>query len=209
MDTENRKYRHPQNPNAGMEKRSVRIGQVGADGTLEISIKATRGDAALFKALADKGLAANSNLHENVEDYRSPPQRRYGQVIAMLKHLDDCDKPRNGGAASLIISVAPDDIADADSTTPFSTNAGIEVGIFDIVSLGTDGAAEFLLTIDGANQVPLNPYRTRRTASIGQRIALLTVQGCVPGPGARPRSPSTRRTISPRGPPEASPTWQT
>lgn len=177
VDAENRKHRKPQHPNAGMEKRSLRIGQPGADGMVDIQMKATRGDAALIKALVDKGLVANSNLPEGIEDYRSPQQRRYDQCIAIFKHFDDCEKPRNGGAASLVISVTADDIADADSTTLFSTNTGIEVDIFDIVRLGTEGATEYLLTIDGATQVPLNLYRTRRTASIGQRIALLAVQG--------------------------------
>ncbi|MCP1387050.1 HNH endonuclease [Corynebacterium sp. TA-R-1] len=177
VDAENRKHRQPDNPNAGMEKRSIHVGNVGADDLVDIHIKATRGGAALFKALTDKGLVANSNLPEGVEDYRTPGQRRYDQLMAMLQHFDNCEKPRNGGAASVVVTVTPDDIADADATTLFSTNTGIDVDAFDITRLGTDGAAEFVLTVDGATSVPLNLYRTRRTASIGQRIAMLAVQG--------------------------------
>ena len=177
VDAENRKYRQPENPNAGMEKRFARIGSVGADGMVDIHIKATRGDAALAKALLDKGLVANSNLPEGVEDYRSPQQRMYDQFVNILKSFDDEEKRQNAGCASLVISVTPDDIADADATTLFSTNSGIDVDAFDIVRLGTDGAAEFVLTIDGATYLPLNLYRNRRTASLGQRIAMLAVQG--------------------------------
>lgn len=177
VDEENRKHRQPQNPNAGMEKRGVDIGPAGADGLIDIHVKATRGDAALMKALLDKGLAPNSNIPKGIDDYRSPRQRMYDQLITVLKSYDDTLKSDTRGAASLVISVTPEDIANGDGTTLFSTNTGIDVTAFDIVRLGTDGATEFLLTFRSDSQEPLNYYRSERMASIGQRIALLAMQG--------------------------------
>lgn len=177
VDEENRKHRQPENPNAGMEKRGVDISPTGADGLIDIHVKATRGDAALFKALMDKGLAPNSNLPKGVDDYRTPRQRMYDQFITVLKSYDDTLKSDTRGAASLVISVTPEDIANGDGTTLFSTNTGIDVTAFDIVRLGTDGASEFLLTFCSDSREPLNYYRSERMASIGQRIALLAMQG--------------------------------
>ena len=40
-----------------------------------------------------------------------------------------------------------------------------------------DGTSDFVLTVDDATSLPLNLYRTRRLASLAQRITLLAVQG--------------------------------
>ena len=177
VEHENRKHRQPANPNAGMEKRSVRLGQRKADGSYDIHITATAGDTALFKALMDKGAAPNSNLPEGTEDYRTPSQRHYDQFIHVLKRFDATEQKKANGCASVVISVTLDEIADADATTRFATNTGIELDSFDLVRLGMDGTADFVLTIDGASSVPLNLWRSNRTASIAQRAALLAIQG--------------------------------
>lgn len=174
---ENSKHRQPDNPNAGMEKRGLQIGRQRADGLVDISGTMTAGDAALLKALVDKGLVPNSNLPEGVDDYRSPSQRRYDQFLHILKHFDSCGRTEMKGCASVVVSVTLDELADADASTRFSTNTGIELDAFDLVRLGMDGADDFVLTIEGASNVPLNLLRTSRTASIAQRVAMLAIQG--------------------------------
>ena len=64
-----------------------------------------------------------------------------------------------------------------DRTTRFQTNTGIDLTAFDLVRLGMNGTADFILTVDGATALPLNLYRTNRLASLAQRITLLAVQG--------------------------------
>lgn len=178
VERENRKYADPANPNAGMEKRSARRGRSFADGTHEFLIRATRGDAALIDALMSRGLTPNSNLPDDVvEDYRTPEQRRYDQLMAALKHFDACERPAGGGCASVVVSVTLDQLYDANATTKFQTNTSIDVNAFDLVRLGMDGTADFVLAVDGATKLPLNLYRTRRTASLAQRIALLAAEG--------------------------------
>ncbi|QPK82387.1 HNH endonuclease [Corynebacterium qintianiae] len=177
VDDENRKHAEPANPNAGMERRGVRIGRRNADGTHDITITAPAGDAALLKALLDKGSAPNSNLPDGMQDYRSPSQRHYDQLMKVLRHFDTCNRPVSGGCASVVISVTLDEIAGADAATLFATNTGIELDVFDLVRLGMDGTDDFVLAVDGATGVPLNLLRTNRTASIAQRVALLAVQG--------------------------------
>ena len=177
VDAENRKHAAPENPNAGMEKRSLRIGPQNADGTYGITGRATAGDAALLKALLDKGAAPNSNMSPDVEDYRTPEQRAYDQFMKISRHFDKCQKPAGGGCASVVVSVTLDQLADADATTPFPTNTGIEVTSFDLVRLGMEGTEDFVLTVDEAKGVPLNLWRSARFASLGQRIALLAAEG--------------------------------
>lgn len=177
VERENRKHVEPTNPNAGMENRGLHIGAQRADGTCRITIDAVASDSALFKALSDKGLVPNSNLPEGVEDYRTPSQRRYDQFSEVLKHYDACAKPTGGGCASVVVSVTLDELAEADPTTKFATNTGIELDAFDLVRLGMDGTSDFVLTVDDATSLPLNLYRTRRLASLAQRITLLAVQG--------------------------------
>lgn len=177
VDAENRKYASPENPNAGMEKRSLRVGPRRADGTYDISGRATAGDAALAKVLLDKGAAPNSNMSPDVEDYRTPEQRAYDQFMKIARHFDQCDKPTGGGCASVVVSVTLDQLADADATTLFQTNSGIEVTSFDLVRLGMEGTEGFVLTVDEAKGVPLNLWRSARFASVGQRIALLAAEG--------------------------------
>ena len=178
VNEENRKHRQPHNPNAGMEKRGVFVGQRKADGTFDIRITGVAGDTALIKALLDKGAAPNSNLPEGVEDYRSPSQRRYDQLMQIFKHYDSCKQQREAnGCASVVVSVTLDDLADADATMRFSTNTGIDLDCFDLVRLGMDGTADFVLTVEGATGVPLNLQRSTRIASIAQRVVLLAVDG--------------------------------
>lgn len=177
VEEANRAHLDPANPNAGMEKRSLIIGSQRADGTHRVIIDATASDAALLKGLVDKGLAPNSNMPKDVEDYRTPAQRAYDQFAKALRHFETCEKPTGGGCASVVVSVTLDELADAEPTTKFATNTGIDLDAFDLVRLGMDGTADFVLTVDGATALPLNLYRTERFASLAQKITLLAVQG--------------------------------
>ena len=179
VDRENRRARRGGlNPNVGMEHRAVTFGRQRSDGNYDVRMVLPASDMALFKAYLDRGLAPNSNLPEEVEDYRTPTQRRYDQFSRMLRHVEHCDKPATDrGCASVVVSVTLDQLANADAHTTFHTNTGIELSAFDLVRLGMGGTPDFVLTIDAATSIPLNLYRTHRTASIEQRITLLAIHG--------------------------------
>lgn len=177
VDIENRKVRR-RNPNAGMEHRGVYEGRRRSDGNYDLQAVLTPEGMALWKALMDRGLAPNTNLPAGVEEYRSPAQRRYDQLMRILRHFDDCQKPAGDhGCASVVVSVTLDDLADADAETTFSTNTGVELSPFDLVRLGLDGTPDFVLTVDGATTQPLHLARSSRIASIEQRVTLLALQG--------------------------------
>ena len=168
------------NPNAGFEKREATLGKENSDGTYDVRLHMTAGDYALYKALTDKGLAPNSNIpaeHQQDRDPRTRGQRRYDQFMAIMRQYEHGEQAANGGAASVVVSVTLDDLADADATTLFQTNVGVELNAFDLVRLGMDGTSDFLLTVDGLTGVPLHLGRSKRLASVAQRIAMFAIQG--------------------------------
>ena len=168
------------NPNAGFEKRDASLGRENSDGTFDVTLSMTRADYALYKALTDKGLSPNSNIPEELQGDRDPRtkgQRRYDQYMAILRQYEQGQQATNGGAASVVVSITLDDLAGADANTLFQTNVGVELDAFDLVRLGMDGTSDFLLTVDGLSGVPLHLGRSRRLASVGQRIAMFAVQG--------------------------------
>lgn len=168
------------NPNATMEKRDVSIGGRKSDGMVDINISAPAGHAALVKALLDKGLAPNSNLPKDLQDEkdsRTRGQRRFDQFMAIFRQFEDRQQAEHNGAASVVVSMTLDDLADGDAAMLFDTNTGIEVDCFDLVRLGMHGTTDFVLQVDGVTGVPLALGRTERCASIEQRIAMFAVQG--------------------------------
>lgn len=168
------------NPNAGFEKRDVSFGKQNSDGTADVHLKLTGGDLALLKALTDKGLSPNTNIpeeHQQDIDPRTKGQRRYDQFMAILRQFEEGQQAANGGAASVVVSVTLEDLAQADADTLFQTNTGVEVNAYDLVRLGMDGTTDFLLTVDGVSGVPLHLGRSKRLASVGQRIAMFAIQG--------------------------------
>lgn len=168
------------NPNAGFEKREATLGRQQSDGTFDVHLNMTAGDYALYKALTDKGLTPNSNIpeeHRTECDPRSKGQRRYDQFMAIMRQYEHGQQAQNGGAASVVISITLDDLAQADATTMFQTNVGVELNAFDLVRLGMDGTSDFILTVDGLTGVPLHLGRSKRLASVGQRIAMFAIQG--------------------------------
>ncbi|MBA1834913.1 HNH endonuclease signature motif containing protein [Corynebacterium wankanglinii] len=168
------------NPNAGFEKRDASLGKENADGTFDVRLNMTAGDYALYKALTDKGLAPNSNIPAELQGERDPRtrgQRRYDQFMRILRQYEEGEQAANGGAASVVVSITLDDLAQADANTLFQTNVGVELNAFDLVRLGMEGTSDFVLTIDGLSGVPLHLGRSKRLASVGQRIAMFAVQG--------------------------------
>lgn len=179
VDAANRKYAKD-NPNASMEKRSATVGKRKADGTVDIHICAPAGQGALISALLDKGLAPNSNLPKDLQaeqDPRTRGQRRFDQLMAMVNQYEESQQAANNGAASVVVAMTLDDLADGDAAMLWDTNCGIEVDCFDLVRLGMHGTGDFVLQVDGVTGVPIALGRTERCASIEQRIAMFAVQG--------------------------------
>lgn len=173
----NRAHRPMQDPNAGYASRGIRTSGQKADGTYDVTATMTAGDWALLKALLDSDSGPGSNITtESSEDSRTPTQRRYDQFWRILTQFEADRQVKNRGAASVVLAITLDDLADADWHTTFMTNTGVELTCFDLVRLGMGGTADFILHIDRVTGVPLSLGRTR-LASVEQRIAILAMQG--------------------------------
>ena len=177
VDRANRKHKPAADPNAGFDKRSVRFSPQKSDGTRTMSVALTEAHYALIKALLDSNSGPGSNTGgESNEDARLPEQRKFDQLWNIFMRYEHGQQPKNRGAASVVISITLDDLADADYTTTFMTNTGVELNCFDLVRLGMGGTEDFILHIDSVTGVPLSLGRTR-LASVEQRIVALAVQG--------------------------------
>ena len=170
-------------PNAAWDQRGVIVKDDESTGICDIHIRTTSGYGALMLALLNHGLPANSNLPNKDEldaagarDYRSPAQRRHDELINILENWDKHKTTQRQGAASLVLAITMDDLADADHTTKFLTNTGISLDATELVRLGIGGAEDFVLQLDRVTGLPISLGRTR-LASVHQRIALLALQG--------------------------------
>ncbi|EEI17929.1 HNH endonuclease signature motif containing protein [Corynebacterium lipophiloflavum] len=164
-------------PNAGFSSRCIRASRRKSDGTYDVTATMTAGDWALFKALLDSDSAPGSNISaDSKQDYRTPAQRRYDQFWRIITQFESDRQVKNRGAASVVLAITLDDLADADWHTTFMTNTGVEVDCFDLVRLGMGGTKDFILHIDRVTGEPIALGSTR-LASVEQRIAMLAVQG--------------------------------
>lgn len=178
----NRKHKTA-DPNAAWDQRGVRVKNDETAGVCDIHIRTTSGYGALILALLNHGLAANSNLPNKddldatgIRDYRSPAQRRHDELINIMENWDKHKTSQRQGAASLVLALTMDDLADADHTTKFLTNTGISLDATELLRLGVGGAEDFVLQLDRVTGLPISLGRTR-LASVHQRIALLALQG--------------------------------
>lgn len=177
VDRANRKHKPTDDPNAGFNKRNVHFSPKKSDGTRTMSVSLTEAHYALVKALLDQNSGPGSNVgEESAEDSRLPGQRKFDQLWNIMMQYEHGRQAKNKGAASVVVSITLDDLANADYTTTFMNNTGVELTCFDLVRLGMGGTEDFILQIDRATGVPLSLGRTR-LASVEQRIVALAIQG--------------------------------
>ena len=177
VERANRKHKPVNDPNAGFDRRGVSFSPKRADGTRTMNVTLTEANYALIKALLDHNSGPGSNIADaSADDTRMPAQRKFDQLWNIMMQYEHDRQAKNRGAASVVISITLDDLAEADYTTTFPSNTGAELSCFDLVRLGMGGTEDFILHIDRATGVPLSLGRTR-LASVEQRIVALAVQG--------------------------------
>ncbi|UIZ92986.1 DUF222 domain-containing protein [Corynebacterium sp. CNCTC7651] len=166
----------PIDPNATWDARSMSQLRERYDGTFEGTVILPPGDAALWAALTESGNAPGINFDgPSQEDSRTPNQRRYDQLRAILQSYENARQSQHRGAASVVLSITMDDLEDATSDTAFPTNTGIDLTATDILRLGLNGT-DFIVQFDRVTNLPLSMGKTR-LATVAQRIALLAMQG--------------------------------
>ena len=111
-------------------------------------------------------------------DTRSPAQRRHDALSAVARAMLASGGlgQHHGLPVTVIITATLQDLHARTGTA--HTGGGTQIPITDLLRMATH-AYHYLLLLDGATELPLWLGRTRRTASIGQRIVLhATERGC-------------------------------
>jgi hypothetical protein len=172
-------------------KRGVTMGPQRADGmsTLrgELTPEARATLEPIFAKLAAPGMCNPDSdeqpcvdgdpTEEQVRaDHRTPAQRRHDALVAAGRTaLCSGELGQLGGLPATIIATAS--LADLESGAGHALTAGgTLLPISDVVRLARH-AFHYLALFDRATRVPLDLFRTRRTASPAQRIVLLANGG--------------------------------
>lgn len=171
-------YEGKKDPLAAWKKRGIWLGAPDADGGSELKGYL---DAA-SRALLEAALAAGDHLGSNMDgadaadrDTRRKHQRRCDQLDEILRRYGSASSAARGGVGTVVITLTLEDLLGADAYTQFTTNTSVSLTPIDIVRLGLAGDS-FLLQLDSATGVPLS-FGRARFASVGQRLALLAMQG--------------------------------
>lgn len=161
-------------PLAAYKKRTIVFSEPDADGGSWAKIYLDRASRALLEAALAGGDAPGSNLPENQEDKRSKRQRRFDQLMQIIRRYSTSKTARQGGVGTLVVTFTLEDLRTANPETEFACNTGAGLTALDIVQLGLAGDS-FAVQLDSATAVPLSMGRAR-FASVEQRILLLAMQ---------------------------------
>jgi Domain of unknown function (DUF222) len=123
-------------------------------------------------------LDGDPDPHVAERDTRSPAQRRHDALSAVARAmLASGQLGQHHGLPVTVIATATLQELQAGTSTAH-TGGGTLLPIADVIRMATH-ANHYLALFDGATELPLWLGRTRRTASVGQRIVLHSLErGC-------------------------------
>lgn len=170
--------RTTRDPNAAWKRRKLVLGRQDSDGGAPISGYVT-GDtlARLETALAPAQQPGHLIDDPGAKDDRTLVQRRHDALSAIL-HNYSADKINRTGVGTVVVSMSAKDIdemTDAGADHRYPTNTSAMLTPADILRLGAT-KYNFAVVHDPETGNPLNVGRTKRLATVEQRIALLATQ---------------------------------
>ncbi len=195
VKTENRRF--PRDPNAAHKERRLSVGKQDGDGGAKVNGYLDAATLALLEAwLLAHGLKKGSH-----DDGRTPAQRNADALDLALRTAHEAH-PRVKGKpmCTVIASLRMDDLAAATGVEPRRTEgghpthptrttvragSGVQLGLIDLLRLGLSDDMYAAIIDPGAPMIDakLNLGRTKRSASLDQRIALQLLDGTCRHPG--------------------------
>ncbi|MGP6173043.1 DUF222 domain-containing protein [Corynebacterium sp. A21] len=180
-----RANRGSRDPLASWKKRELKIGRPDADGGARIYGYITGDTLALLEtALAPASRPGHLIEDPTVKDTRTLPQRRHDGFHAILMNHSAATVARTG-VGSVVISMSAKDIDQLSDPTVdhrFPTNTNAVLSPVEILRLGA-ARYGFVVVHDPETGDPLHVGRTKRLATIEQRMALLAAQLVCTNPG--------------------------
>lgn len=174
-------------PFAAMRKRFLHLADQDSDGGVRLNGYLPADAAAMLHA-ALAPLAKRGDLVEVLpdEDTRTMAQRR-ADALTHILGLSTSGLLSRGrhGIGSIVISMTVDDVAnleDKGAGHRYPSNTGVKLTPFEILNLGA-AHYDFGAVLDSHSGRPLFLGRTRRSASLEQRIALQAAELVCTHPG--------------------------
>lgn len=167
---------------AATKKRMVSMSKQDADGGVHVRAYLPAAMAAKLKAALAPGRRPGVNASvPPEEDRRSMQARGADQLDAILDaYLAAGDQANRRGVGSVVVSMTAADLDTLAADDRFATNTGHLLSPVDILQLGM--AAYDIGVVHDENGLPLHLARTRRSASLAQRLALFARELCCTRP---------------------------
>lgn len=182
----NRRGRTPEgrkDPFAAARKRRLSIGAQDADGGAHVSMYLDAASLATLQAALAPGRRPGVNASVPAEeDQRPMPARLVDQLMVVVAaYLSSDSAQTRQGVGSVAVSMTAAELKGLEAADRFPATTGHLLGPGDILRLG---AARYDLGVlhDDHGRV-LHLGRTRRSASLAQRLALFAQELCCTRPG--------------------------
>lgn len=157
---------------AQAQKRKLIIGQPDAEGMVEFSGRLDPVTAALLmKAMSPAARPAFDKDETGYEDNRTLAQRRADQLAILCQNFMTSRHPESG-LSSIVVSATRKELENLSADTLLPTDTGIYLTPLDLVRLGAAGS-DYLCIMDDKDFQPLALGRSKRTATLAQKIALI------------------------------------
>lgn len=158
-----------------VKKRELVISQPDAEGMVSFRGKLDPTSAAiLMKAMSPAARPGFDNEETGFEDSRSLSQRRADQLTQLCSNFMKSRHP-DSGLASIVVSATRQELENLSADTKLPTDTGIFLTPLDLIRLGAAGS-DFLCIMDDTDFQPLALGRSRRTATLSQKIALIAAE---------------------------------
>lgn len=157
-------------PHAATRKRRFSISNQDADGGVHISGYL---DASAAAVLASAFAPAKNKGSESLspeDDTRTYAQRMADQLTAALGSYLSSGQKKSDGLGSFFVATTLEELQAMNSDTRFTTSVGIDLSPLDLLRLGA-AQHDFFCAVDDKG-FPLELGRTKRTASLWQKLAL-------------------------------------
>ncbi|MDN5840824.1 DUF222 domain-containing protein [Corynebacterium casei] len=154
------------------KKREFIISKPDAEGMVSFRGKLDPTSAAiLMKAMSPAARPGFDKEETGFQDNRSLTQRRADQLTQLCSNFMTSRHP-DSGLSSIVVSATRQELENLSPNTLLPTDTGIFLTPLDLVRLGAAGS-DFLCIMDDTDFQPLAFGRSKRTATLAQKIALI------------------------------------
>lgn len=168
-------------PFAAHRKRSISFGQQDANGGVWVKAYLPAPMAAALRSALSYNAVTPTDSTERTEDKRNLPQKQVDKLYEIIKSHSADKEPNRGGIGSIVISATLDQLNYLDFDTLFDTSTGYQFTALELLSVGA-ATCDYFTAFDDQGRL-LTVGRTRRTATLAQRIALFATEMVCSHPG--------------------------